>query len=500
MARRFVSIWLPSLVTDWHIRKQPQLRNSPFVLKAPVHNRIVVTAVSPAALSLGIRTGTTLADARAMVPSLLALDHKPGLAEQLLQRMAEWCIRFTPAAAPDPHGGLLLDASGCAHLWGGEEAYLSDICKRLTARGYSVRAAIADTIGAAWAVARYGKTGPVVESGHQRKTLLPLPVSSLRLEEEIIVRLHKLGLRQISDVMALPRISLRRRFGAPFIQRLNQALGDEEEGIQPVYPPEPFQERLPCLEPIRTLTGIEIALQHLLVALCGRLRKEGKGLRTAFFRSYRVDGEAQGFEIGTNRSSHNEEHLFHLFGLKLPMIEPKEGIELFLLEATKVEDATPLQESLWEQGSDLQDPQLAELMDRLAGKLGQDAICRYLPAEHWWPERSFNKASSLDEQPATGWKLDRPRPLQLLSPPERIDVTAPIPDYPPMLFRYKAEVHKIVKADGPERIEQEWWIQEGEHRDYYCVEDEKGRRYWLFRSGHYNEEKKPLWFLHGFFA
>ncbi|HEU4902126.1 MAG TPA: DNA polymerase Y family protein, partial [Flavisolibacter sp.] len=87
-----------------------------------------------------------------------------------------------------------------------------------------------------------------------------------------------------------------------------------------------------------------------------------------------------------------------------------------------------------------------------------------------------------------------------LYPPERIDVTAPIPDYPPMLFRYKGTMHKIIKADGPERIEQEWWIQDGEHRDYYCVEDEEGRRYWLFRSGHYNEEKTPLWFLHGFFA
>ncbi|WP_121356326.1 Y-family DNA polymerase [Flavisolibacter nicotianae] len=500
MARRFVSIWLPCLVTDWHIRKQPQLHNMPFVLKAPVRNRIVVTAVSPAALSLGIRTGTTLADAKALVPSLQALEHKLGLAEQLLQRMAEWCIRFTPVAAPDPLGGLLLDASGCAHLWGGEDAYLADICKRLTARGYSVRAAMADTIGAAWAVARYGNTAPVVDSGHHRKILLSLPVSSLRLEEEMIVRLHKLGLRQIKDVMALPQTSLRRRFGAQLIQRINQALGDEEECIQPVYPPEPFQERLPCLEPIRTLTGIEIALHHLLAALCDRLRKEGKGLRSAFFRVYRVDGGTQGIEIGTNRSSHNEEHLFHLFSLKLSTIEPKEGIELFLLEATKVEDATPLQESLWEEGSGLQDPRLAELVDRLAGKLGQEAICRYLPAEHWWPERSFKKAASLDELPAAGWKLDRPRPLQLLSPPERIDVTAPIPDYPPMLFRYKGSVHKIVKADGPERIEQEWWIQDGKHRDYYCVEDEEGRRYWLFRSGHYNEEETPSWFLHGFFA
>jgi protein ImuB len=98
------------------------------------------------------------------------------------------------------------------------------------------------------------------------------------------------------------------------------------------------------------------------------------------------------------------------------------------------------------------------------------------------------------------WAAENPRPLYLLAPPEQIEVTAPIPDYPPMFFLYKGKRHKIIKADGPERIEQEWWIQRGRHRDYYTVEDEEGRRYWLFRSGHYDEEKTFKWFIHGFFS
>jgi protein ImuB len=459
-----------------------------------------ITAASPQAQAGGIHAGMMLADARTLYPSLLVLDDKPGLSDQLLQRMAEWCIRFTPVAAPEPPGGIFLDASGCAHLWGGEEAYLADIQKRLAARGYTTRLAIADTIGCAWAVARYGQKSLLIQTGKHTQALLPLPVSCLRLEGEIIVRLHKLGLRQVKDVIGLPRTSLRRRFGPALLQRVRQALGKEQEYLTPVYPVTPFQERLPCLELIQTLKGIEIALQRLLETLCARLRKEGKGLRTAFFRCYRVDGGAAGIEIGTSRATQNREHLFHLFSLKLSTLEPKEGIELFLLEAIKVEDYAPPQEGLWESSGGLHHPQLAELLDRLAGKLGEEAIRRYLPAEHWWPDRSFRQALSLSEQPGTEWRVDQPRPLQLLHPPECIEVTAPIPDYPPMLFRYRGAVHKIVKADGPERIEQEWWIQEGEHRDYYCVEDEEGRRYWLFRSGHYNEEKSPLWFLHGFFA
>ncbi|HET7897050.1 MAG TPA: DNA polymerase Y family protein, partial [Flavisolibacter sp.] len=242
------------------------------------------------------------------------------------------------------------------------------------------------------------------------------------------------------------------------------------------------------------------ALERLLQCLCNRLRKESKGLRTAFFRAYLADGGTQGVTIATNRPSHNEAHLFQLFSLKLSTIKPGAGIELFLLEATRVEEYQPLQEQLWTAKGGIRDFKVAELLDRLAGKFGQDLIQRYLPAEHWWPERSYKRAASLTDDPTAEWKLDRPRPLQLLTPPERIDVTAPIPDYPPMNFRYKGQVHKILKADGPERIEQEWWIQEGEHRDYYCVEDEEGQRYWLFRLGHYNEVNHPEWFLHGFFA
>ena len=146
MAKRFVSIWFPYLLTDWHTRKQPLLREMAFVLKTSSHNRMVVSAVNPLAQAQGITPGMLLADARALYPSLTVLDDKPGLALQLLDRIAEWCIRVTPVSAADLSAGVLLEASGCSHLWGSEEAYVTDIHNRLTARGYTVRVAIADTI------------------------------------------------------------------------------------------------------------------------------------------------------------------------------------------------------------------------------------------------------------------------------------------------------------------------------------------------------------------
>jgi protein ImuB len=193
-------------------------------------------------------------------------------------------------------------------------------------------------------------------------------------------------------------------------------------------------------------------------------------------------------------------HLFKLFENKIETIEPALGIELFILEAPKVEELSPMQEKLWDHAGGLDDLGFSELLDRISGKFGDNCIHRYLPAEHYWPERSFKATSSLTEKTPTDWKAERPRPLQLLAKPERIEVTAPVPDYPPMLFRYKGRLHKVTKADGPERIEAEWWLQEGQHRDYYYVEDEEGHRYWLFRSGHYDDAKTWQWFLHGFFS
>ncbi|MEJ8843720.1 DNA polymerase Y family protein [Lacibacter sp. H375] len=499
MAKRFVAIWFRYLKTDWFVRREKTLSTIPFVLTIPDHGRMLITAANQLAEQDGIYKGMVVADARVIIPSLKVLDDLPGLPEKLLKGLGEWCIRFTPVVAIDLPDGLLLDVSGCAHLWGGEKLYLQHIIDRLWSLGYHVRASMADTIGAAWAFARYGSSPTIIESNKQAIALLALPPESLRLESETFERLHTLGLRNIQHFINIPRSVLRRRFGEAFIQRLNQALGFEEEMIIPVQPIAVYCERLTCLEPITTLTGIEIALQQLLETLCNKLKKEQKGLRTACFKCYRIDGKTETVEIGTNRATTNTQHLFKLFELKLSTIEPAFGIELFTLEAKKTEDVCSSQITLWQHPAGLKDAGIAELMDRIAGKLGAHTIQRYLPAEHYWPERSFKSAQHLLEANTTTWKVDRPRPLQLLPSPSPIEVTAPVPDYPPMMFRYKGTLHKVIKADGPERIEQEWWLQQGQHRDYYYVEDETGCRYWIFRSGHYTDESYQ-WFLHGFFA
>jgi protein ImuB len=500
MGKRFVTIWFRHLKTDWFSVRQPALRDLPFVLSAPDHGRKVITAINEQALTKGIESGMVVADARAIFPSLEVLDDDPALSGKLLKVISEWCIRYTNIVAIDPPDGIIMDVTGASHLWGGEKKYINDILLRLKKRGYDVRVTIADSIGTAWAIAHYGKKSAIVESGKQMEALLSLPPSALRLEKNVADRLHKLGLHQIRNFISMPRSALRRRFGKGLIQKLNQALGNEEESIIPVQPFEPWCERLPCLEPIVTASGIEIALHRLLSAICGRMRQKGMGIRKAIFTGFRIDGKLEKIEIGTHRATLNEKHLYKLFENKIQTIEPAAGIELFMIEAMQTEKISTHQDKFWDAICGLEAPELSELLDRLGNRFSNSPLKRFLPSEHYLPEKSFKESVSLTESSDISWLTGRPRPLQILSRPELIEVTAPIPDYPPMLFRYQGKLHKIKKADGPERIEQEWWIQDGPHRDYYAVEDEEGKRYWLFRSGHYKENEKPKWFIHGFFA
>ncbi|MGJ7032672.1 Y-family DNA polymerase [Niabella hirudinis] len=496
---RYLSIWFPALLADRALRLRPGLKDTAFIIAAPERGRLMVKTASTTAVQKGIVRGMVVADAKALLPGLKLFHYKPGVEDKLLTRLAIWCLRFTPVVASDLPDGILLDISGCPHLWGGEQPYLDTIIRKLNTSGYEVRAGIADTVGAAWAVARFGESCCIVPSGQQKAALEPLPAAALRLEPPVLERLQKLGFARIGSFISMPSTVLRRRFGQALLTRIGQALGHIPEAPVPLQPAVVFREQLLCTEPVHTRVAIDIALETLLQRLCDTLQKAGQGLRSAVFKIDTVDGGSQDIFIGTNRPVRNTAHLWKLFEPKIAAIAPGMGIEVFTLEAPAVEALAGRQEAIWSTlgGADTS-TELAALLDRIAGRMGDAAIKRWLPAAHYWPERSV-VAGGLFEKTEASWRSDRPRPVYLLSKPEPVIVAAPVPDYPPMLFRYRGKVHNITKADGPERIEQEWWLEQHLVRDYYVVEDEDGARYWLFRAGHYGVEK-PQWFLHGFFA
>ncbi len=478
---------------------------------------ITVTAVDANAAALGLRAGMVVAHARAMIPDVrvIAADLEGDAAA--LTKLAQWATRYTPWAAPDGADGLILDITGCAHLFGSEKALLRDMVRRLRRFGVNARAGIADTPAAAWAWARFGQKGgqgePIIPEGDTRAATASLPVSALRITPEIVEGLERLGLKTCGDVFDLPRAPLARRFGFDLPRRIAQLLGREPEPISPILPPPVWQARLQFPEPIVHRDGVEIALDRLLARLCELLRKADQGARDLTFTLSRVDCTVQVVSIGTSRPVRDPAHLKRLFMEKIDRIDAGFGIETAALAATRVEGFIPAQADLGTaEANEGLDESASErvwaLVDRLENKFGQKQVRHIAQQQSHIPERAVKAAPvrRLDAREKMEWPKQATRPLTLLPSPEAITATAPLPDGPPAAFTWRRVTHRVAHADGPERIDPEWWRlaqslpDRQRARDYFRVEDADGRRFWIFREGLYGLTPPPRWFMHGVFA
>jgi protein ImuB len=468
--------------------------------------RLTVRTVDRRARLEGILPGTNLADARAMLPDLKTMPDDPMADAALLARLADWCTRFTPWTAPDGADGVFLDLTGCAHLFGGETALLADLQRRLTHQGFAVRAAIADTTGAAWALARFGhQSRSIVPPGTQKSALSSLPVVALRLPGDMVAGLNRLGLTTIGALYPLPRAPLARRFGALLHTRLDQALDSDAEPISPRQPPPCWRVRLDFAEPIARPEDIAAGLDHLLTDLCRRLAQQGMGARTLDYLLFLVDGDIAKASIGTVRPLRNVKSLSRLFAGKIAVLDPGLGVDCLMLAAAKIEPLSPEQAALDGIAAGERSDDFDSLIDRLVNRLGMEAIVRAEPVASHIPEGAVRWVSPM----VTVGPIDppperRPRPIRLLPRPEPIEVMAPVPDDPPLHFTWRRTLHRVRHAEGPERIAPEWWQAPSsaspEARDYYRVEDQAGGRFWLYRDGPYRPDQPARWFLHGFFA
>lgn len=473
------------------------------MLAAQAGNRLEIQAVDPAALALGLKPGVAVADARAWVPQVIVSPLDPAADEGDLRRLADWATRFSPLVAIDGADGLMLDIAGCAHLWGSEARMLADLGRHVRSFGLRHRAAIADTIGAAWSVARFG-AGPnqIVPHDQQMTALSALPPAALRLPAELCAQLQRLGLKRIADLCALPRAALARRFGVTLMDRLDQALGRQDETLSPLLPPPPqCYVRMDFAEPIAQRADIDRALGLLLKRLAEALHPHESGPRKLDLCCYRLDGETQHLSIGTARANLDTAHLFRLFEEKLDHLRPEDGFEAMRLSGRELERLEMQQRDFEATAATHRD--LAPLIDRLSNRLGDDAVHRCETRESHVPERAVRRLPPLAESPRLHWPKAAQRPIRLLPHPEPIEALAPIPDDPPVQFRWRHVLHRVRAAEGPERIAPEWWLPGGEDaeiRDYYRVEDAEGRRYWLYRAGLYQTGRLPRWFLHGLFG
>jgi protein ImuB len=476
-----------------------------------VKGALRLAAANGSALALGLSPGMTLADARARAPDVRVVAHRPEADAALLKRVLLDFGRFTPMAATDGPDGLALDVTGCAHLFGGEAGLVQALAARAQGVGLAVRLAMAGTPEAARALARFGRGG-IHEGEGQSQALRRLPVAALELSEKETQALSRAGLKTLAHLADRPTAPIAARFGAAAATRLNRVLGREDARIRPERPVPLISIDRILVEPITETTDVEAVIGDLLTEAMDRLDLRGQGGRAFQVGFFRLDGEVRHITVRTGRPTRDAAAVLRLFRERLASLarplDPGFGFDQLRLSVPVADRLASRQRGFDRTPPGAED--LDRLVDRLTARLGPEAVSRFEPLASHWPERTVRLTPAALPPGEDGeWPepdpVDPPlRPLQMFDPPQPILATAEVPDHPPNRFIWRRVDHRLVRVEGPERIAPEWWRSLrgalDPTRDYYRVEDQEGRRFWLFRSGFYGEEPAPRWFVHGVFA
>lgn len=561
MPRRYLTLWFPFLATD-RLRREgripacgaqdessgrPAPAEKPHVLVETLHNALRIVDCDPHAVRLGLTRGLTLADARARIPDLVALEAQPQADQVFLEALAAFCDRFTPLVALDPPHGLLLDVTGCAHLFGGEAALHDRIGTRLRHMGLSLRAALAGTPEAARALARFG-AGGVVPPGTDEARVRELPVAALDIAAETVTALSRAGLKTLADLAERPSEALSARFGEEMATRLRRTLGREDRRITPLRSPPACMVERHFAEPLLDRQGLEEVVARLVTEAARVLEQRGEGGRAFEVSLFRSDGAVRRLMVETGRPSRDAGAILRLWRERVDTLadplDPGFGFDAVRLAVPLCEPLDTHQPSL--DGRAVEEEAVTDLLDRLVTRFGRARVLRFVAQDTHHPARAARALSAAAPAPALdhvalgrnrpnaknvidsknsehcssekpvptfsrnalAWPVPErgeppARPLQLFEPPQPIETLAEVPDGPPMRFRWRRVLHEIARAEGPERIAPEWWRDGPAEpmRDYYRVEDAQGRRFWLFRAGLYERgSAPPRWFLHGLFA
>ena len=550
--RRILSIWFPRLGAERLLRSGVLATDIPFAVVHDTGQMQVLSSLTQTAEAAGLHLGQPLRDAHAICSTLVTRLQNPQAEAGFLDALTRWAVQFSPWVAQEKPDALMLDVTGCAHLFGGEDPMMEQVIEAAEKLGLTARCGLAGTVGAAWALARYAGAAPaktrsgdaidqearatrsraakrrhwerggaapatqnsnqplahprIAPPGQVRSILARLPVAALRLENEQVTQLNQLGLRRVGDLLSQPRAPLARRFGRGLILRLDQAIGATPEPVSPGALPSRFAARLTLPEPIGLYEDISAALDRLIPRLCQLLEDKGRGARHVRLQAWRADGTMGWIETGLARASDNPDRIRPLLAMRLEDLDAGFGIDMLRLEATVTE---PLQrrtivghlaaaQAVSTRLS--QDTRLDDLIGRVGGRIGLDAITRYHPASSHIPEKTAKVLPAAWSEPAETWPLPHaPRPILIWRPEP---VTAPDRPQLPAQFRWRGRNHDLAEARGPERISPEWWLDESEWRsgvrDYWHVITKRGERFWLFYA--HGGSMSSGWFCQGEFA
>ena len=505
-----MALWFARLPTDRLHRRAKATPDTPLIVTGKIGNGLYVHALDARASRLGLYKGQPLANARAMMERLTIVPADERADAVLLEDIADWCDRFTPLVSVDAPDGLFLDITGASHLFGGENAMLATIVHAIAKQGFCVQAAIAGTSLAARALARFAPR-TIVPSGGEAKAMAPLSIMALDPDDKVLRALRHAGLKTVGMVAERLHSELSERLGKRFVARLRVMLGAEEQPLQSRRPLPDLMAEQHFAEPIVTEETIAASLLSLAQSLSAILEREGHGVRLLQAAFFRADGKVTRIAVRTGEALRDPKVMLRLLRHKLDALaDPLDagyGFDLIRLEALLAEETEPGTLS-FDSGENAR-RQIAFLVDRLAARLGNARVQRFVPQDSHIPEACGVAVPAQDgDFTQQNWVLKRQagdpprRPLRLLEKPEEIKAGLPVaPDGPPKFFLWRQCRHDVTRAEGPERIAMEWWKNSKPTRDYFRVETQQGQRFWLYRDGFYGQAGlAPRWYLQGIFS
>jgi protein ImuB len=509
--RRYLALVFPWLPIERLRATRPHLfvrqGETPVAFTETIGQAVRLTATNIAAARIGLEAGLTLADARARVPELEVFPADPHADMDWLERLADGCTRYSPTVALMPPDGLVVDIAGCSHAFDGERMLAADVEARMARRGILARHAFGDTPEIARALARYaGAPAP-----DETRAVKRLPVAALDLDEDATVALGRAGLKTVGDVMARPLAGIAARFGEEAATAVRRLAGDHKAPVKARVRIAPIAVERRFAEPIaRTDYAMEV-LEDLAEEAATTLAGRHQGGRRWEARLFRADGHVQSLRVETGQPTRDVALLMRLFVERIDSLadplDPGFGYDLMRLDVALAERLDAAQLRL--EGGTAKQGQVDRLVDQLSTRLGRGRVRRFAPRDSHIPEQAELMLPATTDAPALAWPdtdAGEPplRPIYLFDPPQPIEsVMAEVPDGPPHRFRWRRRVHEVARSEGPERIAGEWWRRHDATiptRDYYRVEDRRGRRFWIFRHGLHDEQDHPRWYLHGLFA
>lgn len=515
-SRRYLALWLPYLGIDRLIRSGTTSANppdTPLALVEKVKGAIRLAIVDPAAASLGLQRGMGLADARILAPDLLVFEQDEHADAALLERLADGCMRYTPNVSLDSPDALVLDLTGCVHLFGSEDALAADLSTRIARLGIRARTACAYAPEAALALVRFQR----VPAADERMSVMRLPIAALRLGAECETSLIRAGLAKIGDVARRPLAGIAARYGEDAVHAIRRIIGEADSPLTFRKMEKPFHFDQRFAEPVARTDYVMARLDDLVAEAIAALEARDLGGRRFEAIFFRTDGLAQRLMIETGVPTRDAHAILRLFRERIDSLadplDPGFGYDMVRLKVLFHEPLAASQLQLGSSEAASASQQVDELVDRLSVRIGRNRVRRFQPRDSHIPEQAQLSFPAIETRRADeNWIMSPPgnppmRPLHLFNPPQRIEVLASVPDGPPYRFRWRRTFHEVGRFEGPERIASEWWrAQDGDPahgaptRDYYRIEDRRGRRFWIFRHGLYDETSHPDWYIHGLFA